>query len=151
RARRLGAQAAQAAQAATALQAAGGAAATPSASPMRARRRRSRCSNCSRLACRAQVGWQAAALLQVATGRPETRGRAGTSGATRPASESSTHTRAQGPTMKWTWLGWIVFFFAWGFVIHGVGLVLHEVGGHALATTILGCEIDRINLTYFGH
>ena len=55
------------------------------------------------------------------------------------------------PTVKWTWLGTIAFFFAWGFVIHGVGLLLHEVGGHALATLILGCGIDRINLTYFGH
>jgi hypothetical protein len=54
------------------------------------------------------------------------------------------------PTVKWTWLGTIVFFFAWGFVIHGVGLVLHEIGGHGLATTMVGCVIDRINLTYFG-
>jgi hypothetical protein len=49
------------------------------------------------------------------------------------------------------WLGWVVFFFAWGFVIHGAGLVLHEVGGHGVAATILGCGISRINLTYFGH
>lgn len=54
-------------------------------------------------------------------------------------------------TVKWTWLGTIVFFFAWGFIIHGVGLVLHEVGGHGLAETILACGIGRINLTYFGH
>lgn len=49
------------------------------------------------------------------------------------------------------WLGWVAFFFGWGFVIHGAGLVLHEVGGHAVAATILGCGISRINLTYFGH
>jgi hypothetical protein len=48
------------------------------------------------------------------------------------------------------WLGWVVFFFAWGFVIHGVGLVLHEVGGHGLAMTIVGCGLDGFNLTYFG-
>jgi hypothetical protein len=52
--------------------------------------------------------------------------------------------------VTWTWLGWVVFFFAWGFVIHGVGLVLHEVGGHALAMRIVGCGVDGFNLTYFG-
>jgi hypothetical protein len=55
------------------------------------------------------------------------------------------------PTVKWTWLGTIVFFFAWIFVIHGVGLVLHEVGGHGLAATIVGCGFEGFNLTYFGH
>jgi hypothetical protein len=49
-----------------------------------------------------------------------------------------------------TGLGWVAFFFAWLFVLHGVGAVLHEVGGHGLAATILACGIDRINLTYFG-
>jgi hypothetical protein len=53
--------------------------------------------------------------------------------------------------MKWTWLGPIVFFFAWGFVIHGIGLLLHELGGHGVAATLLGCGITRIELTYFGH
>lgn len=53
-------------------------------------------------------------------------------------------------TMR-TWLGAVVLFFAWGFVMHGAGLVLHEVGGHGVAGTILGCGIDRITLTYFGH
>jgi hypothetical protein len=55
------------------------------------------------------------------------------------------------PTVKRSWLGWVVFFFAWGFVIHGVGLVLHEIGGHGLAMKIVACGIARINLTYFGH
>ena len=52
-------------------------------------------------------------------------------------------------TVKWTWLGTIVFFFAWLFVVHGVGLVLHEVGGHGLAMTIAGCGVEGFNLTYF--
>jgi hypothetical protein len=52
--------------------------------------------------------------------------------------------------LKWTWLGTIVFFFAWLFVVHGVGLVLHEVGGHGLARTIFGCGFEGFNLTYFG-
>ena len=52
--------------------------------------------------------------------------------------------------MKWTWLRTIAFFFAWLFVVHGVGLVLHEVGGHGLAQTIVGCGFDGPNLTYFG-
>jgi hypothetical protein len=52
--------------------------------------------------------------------------------------------------VKWTWLGTIVFFFAWCFVVHGVGLVLHEVGGHAVADMIVGCGFDGFNLTYFG-
>jgi hypothetical protein len=54
------------------------------------------------------------------------------------------------PTVKWTWLGWVVFFFASLFVIHGVGIVLHEVVGHGLAMTIVGCGFDGFNLTYFG-
>jgi uncharacterized membrane protein len=49
-----------------------------------------------------------------------------------------------------TWLGWVGFFFAWAFVIHGALIVLHEAGGHAVAARILGCGIDRIDLTYFG-
>jgi hypothetical protein len=53
------------------------------------------------------------------------------------------------PTVKWSWLGTIVLFFAWGFVMHGVGLVLHEVGGHGVADMIFGCGIERIDLTYF--
>jgi hypothetical protein len=53
-------------------------------------------------------------------------------------------------TVKWNWLGTTVFFFAWLFVVHGVGLVLHEVGGHGLADTIVGCGVDGLNLTYFG-
>ena len=52
--------------------------------------------------------------------------------------------------MKWTWLETIVFFFAWIFVIHGVAIVLHEIGGHGLAIRIMGCRIARINLSYFG-
>ena len=52
--------------------------------------------------------------------------------------------------MKWTWLGTIVFFFACGFVMHGVGLLLHEVGGHAVAMTIVGCGVEGFDLTYFG-
>src|SRR5262249_38119501 len=54
------------------------------------------------------------------------------------------------PTVRWTWLGAIVFFFAWGFVIHSAGLLLHEVGGHGGAGIILGCPVDRFDLTYFG-
>jgi hypothetical protein len=53
-------------------------------------------------------------------------------------------------TAKWAWLATMMFFFAWLFVIHGVGLVLHEVAGHGLAQTIVGCGIGRFNLTYFG-
>lgn len=52
-------------------------------------------------------------------------------------------------TMR-TWFGAVVLLFAWGFVMHGAGLVLHEVGGHGVAGTIFGCGIDRIALTYFG-
>ena len=54
------------------------------------------------------------------------------------------------PTVTWTWLGWVVFFFAWFFVIHGMSLVLHEAGGHGLAATIVLCGFDGFNLTYFG-
>ena len=43
-----------------------------------------------------------------------------------------------------------MFFFAWLFVVHGVGLVLHEVGGHGLAMTIAGCGVEGFTLTYFG-
>jgi hypothetical protein len=55
------------------------------------------------------------------------------------------------PSVDKTWLGWVVFFFAWGFVIHGVGLVLHELGGHALAMKLVACGFERLDLTYFGH
>jgi hypothetical protein len=48
------------------------------------------------------------------------------------------------------WLGWVALFFAWGFVIHGAGLLLHEVGGHGLAATVVGRGFDGFNLTYFG-
>ena len=50
-----------------------------------------------------------------------------------------------------SWLGAVVFFFAWGFVLHGAGLVLHEVGGHGVAGVTLGCGLAGIDLTYFGH
>jgi len=50
-----------------------------------------------------------------------------------------------------SWLGAVVFFFAWGFVLHSAGLVLHEVGGHGVAGAVLGCGIAGIDLTYFGH
>jgi hypothetical protein len=54
--------------------------------------------------------------------------------------------------MTWrTWLGAVVLFFAWGFVMHGAGLVLHEVGGHGVAAALFECGIDRVVLTYFGH
>jgi hypothetical protein len=53
-------------------------------------------------------------------------------------------------TAKWTWLGWVAFFFAWLFVVHGVLLVLHEVGGHGVAEKIFACGVERIHLTYFG-
>jgi len=52
---------------------------------------------------------------------------------------------------KKTWLGIVVFFFAWGFVMHAVGLLLHELGGHALASALLACGIDGMKLTLFGH
>ena len=50
-----------------------------------------------------------------------------------------------------TRLGAIALFFAWGFVMHGVGLLLHELGGHALASIFLACGVDGWNLTFFGH
>lgn len=50
-----------------------------------------------------------------------------------------------------TWLGWVVFFFAWAFAVHGADLVLHEAGGHGVAATIAGCGVDRFDLTYFGN
>jgi hypothetical protein len=49
------------------------------------------------------------------------------------------------------WLGEISLFWAWGFVMHGVGLLLHEIGGHAAAAIVFGCGIRGIDLTYFGH
>jgi hypothetical protein len=52
---------------------------------------------------------------------------------------------------KRQWLGLVALFFAWGFVIHGAGLLLHEVGGHGVAVTLLGCGMGGIDLTYFGH
>jgi hypothetical protein len=50
-----------------------------------------------------------------------------------------------------SWLGSVVFLFTWGFVLHGAGLVLHEVGGHGLVGVTLGCGLSGIDLTYFGH
>ena len=50
-----------------------------------------------------------------------------------------------------TWLGAVALFFTWGFVVHAVGLVLHEVGGHGLAGVALGCGVAGVDLTYFGH
>lgn len=50
-----------------------------------------------------------------------------------------------------TWVRSVVLFFAWGFVVHGAGLLLHELGGHAALATMLGCGIDGVDLTYFGH
>jgi hypothetical protein len=50
-----------------------------------------------------------------------------------------------------TWLGAALLFFAWGFVLHAAGLVLHEVGGHGVAGVALGCGVAGIDLTYFGH
>lgn len=54
------------------------------------------------------------------------------------------------PTATWTWLGWVAFFFASIFVIHGMALLLHEVGGHAVAMKIVGCGVEGFSLTYFG-
>jgi hypothetical protein len=42
-------------------------------------------------------------------------------------------------------------FFAWGFALHAMGLLLHEMGGHALASWIFACGIDGYKLTFFGH
>jgi hypothetical protein len=52
---------------------------------------------------------------------------------------------------KKTWLSAVLLFFAWGFVMHTAGLLLHELGGHAVAASIFGCGIDRLALTFFGH
>lgn len=49
------------------------------------------------------------------------------------------------------WITAVLVFFAWGFVMHGTGLLLHEFGGHALTATIWGCGIDAYKLTFFGH
>ncbi|MFT3775145.1 MAG: hypothetical protein QM820_58100 [Minicystis sp.] len=48
------------------------------------------------------------------------------------------------------WLGWVALFFAWGFVVHRAALLLHEVGGHGVAATVVGRGFDGFNLTYFG-
>src|SRR5262249_37559689 len=50
-----------------------------------------------------------------------------------------------------SYLALIALFFAWGFVMHGAGLLLHEFGGHALSATLFACGIDGHNLTLFGH
>jgi hypothetical protein len=50
-----------------------------------------------------------------------------------------------------TWLTATALFFAWGFVMHSAGLLLHEFGGHALAAVLFGCGIDGYLLTFFGH
>ena len=52
---------------------------------------------------------------------------------------------------KKTWSGAVLLFFAWGFVMHATGLLLHEFGGHALVSKIFGCGIDGFKLTFFGH
>lgn len=54
--------------------------------------------------------------------------------------------------MAWKrWLGDVLLFFAWGFVMHAAGLLLHELAGHGLAYETLACGIAGVNLTYFGH
>jgi len=54
--------------------------------------------------------------------------------------------------MTWkTWLTAVLLFFAWGFVMHATGLLLHEFGGHAVASKLFGCGIDGFKLTFFGH
>jgi hypothetical protein len=45
----------------------------------------------------------------------------------------------------------VALFFAWGFALHAMGLLLHEMGGHALASWIFACGIDGYKLTFFGH
>lgn len=45
----------------------------------------------------------------------------------------------------------VLVLFAWGFVMHTTGLLLHEFGGHGLAGTFFGCGIDGYRLTFFGH
>lgn len=49
------------------------------------------------------------------------------------------------------WLGDVLLFFGWGFVMHASGLLLHELAGHGLAYETLACGIAGVNLTYFGH
>ncbi len=49
------------------------------------------------------------------------------------------------------WSTAVLLFFAWGFVMHGAGLLLHEFGGHALSAQILACGIEGYDLTFFGH
>jgi hypothetical protein len=48
-----------------------------------------------------------------------------------------------------TWLGWVAFFFAASFVIHAMVLLVHEIGGHALAMKIVACGVEGVDLTYF--
>jgi hypothetical protein len=50
-----------------------------------------------------------------------------------------------------TWSRAVLLFFAWGFVMHATGLLLHEFGGHGLASLVFGCGIDGYKLTFFGH
>jgi hypothetical protein len=52
---------------------------------------------------------------------------------------------------KQAWLSAVLLFFAWGFAMHASGLLLHEFGGHALASAILACGIEGYDLTFFGH
>jgi len=49
------------------------------------------------------------------------------------------------------WLADIALFFVWGFVVHAVGLLLHELGGHALVAWVFACGVRGIDLTLFGH
>lgn len=49
------------------------------------------------------------------------------------------------------WASAVLIFFAWGFVMHGTGLLLHEFGGHGLLSVICGNGIDDYALTFFGH
>lgn len=54
--------------------------------------------------------------------------------------------------MTWrTRAGAVLLFFAWGFFMHASGLVLHELGGHALAGRVLACGVSGWQLTFFGH
>lgn len=54
--------------------------------------------------------------------------------------------------MTWrTRAGAVLLFFAWGFFMHASGLVLHELGGHALAGSLLACGVSGWQLTFFGH
>src|SRR5262245_23760802 len=52
---------------------------------------------------------------------------------------------------KKTWLASVLLFFAWGFVMHTTGLLLHEFGGHAFVASVFACGIDGFKLTFFGH